>query len=82
MGVFSRDTCDRIERIQMDAYRSMTPEERNRLVVDLSDTARRIALDGLRARNPDASNEVLMRLFVEQVLGLRFPSQMPGEDRQ
>ena len=66
----------------MDSYRSMTPDERYRLAVDMSDAVREIALNGLRARHPAVSTETLMRLFIEQVLGLRLPPQSAGGGRQ
>ena len=73
MGLFSRDTSARVERIQIGVYRSLSPEQRYAIAVDMSDELRDIALAGLRARHPGLSPGDLVGLYVRDVLGWHFP---------
>ena len=75
MGVFSRDTSARAERIQTGIYRSMSPQERYAIGVGLSDDLRDVALAGLRNRHPTLPQADLMRLYVRDVLGWKLPSR-------
>lgn len=57
------DTSPDAERLRLDLYRRMPPEEKWRRVDDLTRLAHGAALAGLRARHPGADeHELLLRL--------------------
>lgn len=58
---------DGIERLQLDAYRRMTGEERLRIGLGLYEASRRIAREAIRNQFPDADEE-----FVEEKLRQRI----------
>lgn len=55
----------------------MTGEERYRLGVEMGDNARDIALEGLRQKYPAHSQQALMLVFLERVMGWRLPPTSP-----
>ena len=69
MGMFSADTSDRMEQLQIDIHRALSPEQRYALAVMMSDDLRDVALDGLRDRHPQLPQADLLRLYVDTLLG-------------
>lgn len=69
MGMFSADTSDRMEKLQIDIHRALSPEQRYALGVMMSDDLRDVALDGLRDRHPQLPQADLLRLYVDALLG-------------
>jgi hypothetical protein len=59
------DTSPDVERLRLDLYRRMSPDEKWRRVEELTRLAHGVALAGLRARHAGAdSEELLLRLAV------------------
>lgn len=76
-GPFGEDP--EIVRMQRDALRRMTPEQKMRLVRDLNRAADAMAEAGIRDRYPAASDrEVFLRLAVRK-LGYRLASAVYPE---
>ena len=64
-GVLSADTSPMVERLQIDAWRRMSPAHKARTVDGLTRTAQVLALAGIRQRHPGASErECFLRLAV------------------
>lgn len=47
------DTSSEVQRRQIEAYRSMSPDERTALAIEMSESMRTVATDGIRARHPE-----------------------------
>lgn len=63
MTTQSRDTTPDAERIQLEAWRRMTPAQKLRVVSELVRASEELARAGIRARHPDADDrEVELRL--------------------
>ena len=61
--MLSADTTRHAERLQVNAWRSMSSVQRAQLVAGAARAVRVIALAGLRQRHPDASeSEIVARL--------------------
>ena len=64
-GVLSADSSPAVERLQIDAWRRMSPVDKARTVDGLTRTAQVLALAGIRRRHPGASErECFLRLAV------------------
>ena len=64
-GVLSADSSSTVERLQIDAWRRMSPVHKARTVDALTRTAQVLALAGVRQRHPGASErECFLRLSV------------------
>ena len=64
-GVLSADSSPTVERLQIDAWRRMSPVQKARTVDGLTRTAQVLALAGIRRRHPGASErECFLRLAV------------------
>ena len=64
-GVLSADSFATVERLQIDAWRRMSPVHKARTVDGLTRTVQVLALAGIRQRHPDASErECFLRLSV------------------
>ena len=62
-AVLSADTSVAVERLQIDAWRRMSPLDKARTVDALTRTAEALALAGIRRRHPGASErECFLRL--------------------
>ena len=62
-GVLSADTSLAVERLQVDAWRRMSPVDKARTVDGLTRTSQALALAGIRQRHPGASErECFLRL--------------------
>jgi hypothetical protein len=61
--VLSADSSPAVERLQIDAWRRMSPLDKARAVDGLTRTAQALALAGIRQRHPGASDrECFLRL--------------------
>jgi len=58
-----RDTSAAAERVRLAAIRAMTPAQRLRQALDLSETTRQLAIVGLRQRYPDLTVVELVELY-------------------
>ena len=64
-GVLSADTSPVVERLQIDAWRRMSPLDKVRTVDALTRDTQALALAGIRRRHPGASErECFLRLAV------------------
>ena len=64
-GLLSTDSSPTVERLQIDAWRRMSPIHKARTVDGLTRTAQALALAGIRQRHPGASErECFLRLSV------------------
>lgn len=55
------DTSPEAAAIQDEIFRRMTPEQRVRLALEMSESIRNVALAGLRSRRPELSEAELSR---------------------
>ena len=67
------DTSPEAAAIQAEIFRRMTPEERLRIALELSEEMRNIALSGLRSRHPEMSEEQLKREMMRIMYGFVPP---------
>ena len=65
----SADTSVEAHQVQLAIWRAMSPAERARLAVEMSETVARLAVDGIRARHPDYDDESVHRAFLRLRLG-------------
>ena len=63
------DTSPEAAEIQAGIHRRMTGEERLRLAVEMSETARELALARLRAEHPEWSDRELKRELLRYAFG-------------
>lgn len=56
-----------IHRIYLQALRRMTPDDRLRKALELSDLSRKLFLHGLRRRFPDTPEKEVMRIYRERL---------------
>jgi hypothetical protein len=57
--VRSRDTSPEAHRVQIEAYRRMTPSRKVEVAVELSEAVMTMAADGIRSRHPDYDDEAV-----------------------
>lgn len=61
------DTSPEVRRRQIDAYRSLSADERMALGIDLSESMRAVTTDGIRSRHPEFDDrqvaEELIRIW-------------------
>ena len=65
----SSDTSRIAAAIQEEIFRRMTPAERLRLALEMSDSMRNVALAGLRARQPELTADELSRELMRIMYG-------------
>lgn len=53
--------------LYISALRKMTPDQRLRKALELTEMGRRVFADGLRALHPELSDEDLRRLYLERL---------------
>ncbi|MCZ6635225.1 MAG: winged helix-turn-helix domain-containing protein [bacterium] len=76
----SSDTSYRVERMQIEAYRRMTPAEKMRRISDLCQASARIALAGIRQRYPQATERELQLRLAALRLGRETMVKVFGWD--
>jgi hypothetical protein len=61
------DTPPESHRVQIEAFRRMSPDRRTAMAVEITDEVRKVAADGVRQRHPDYDAATvrlaLLRLF-------------------
>ena len=67
------DTSPEAAAIQQEIFRRMTPEQRLRIALELSEEMRNIALSGLRSRQPELTEEELKREMLRIMYGFVPP---------
>jgi hypothetical protein len=68
----STDTTAKAHAIQVAIHRRLTPAERLRQAMDMSDAVRHFAVAGLRLRHPEYSETEITRALIELLYpGLR-----------
>jgi hypothetical protein len=68
MGSRPLDTTQEAERIQIECYRRMTPQERMRIGLQLSAMVRKSLLEGVRIRHPEYTGEQLRVAVIRLLL--------------
>ena len=64
----SRDTSPRVDRLQLEQFRRMTPIEKAEIVTALTQATEQLALAGLRQQYSDAADDELkLRLAVRRL---------------
>ena len=63
------DTSPEAAAIQQEIFRRMTPEQRIKLALDMSESIRNVARAGLRYRHPELSEEELSRELMRLMYG-------------
>jgi hypothetical protein len=58
------DTTDEARRVHAAALRSLGPDRRTELALQMSDDLRRVTLEGLRERNPSLTEPELIELLI------------------
>jgi hypothetical protein len=74
------DTPPEVERVYLQIIRSMSEEQRFKLIEDLMMTSRRLALAGLRERFPNASESELRRRLATLLLGPELAAKVYGPE--
>lgn len=74
-----RDTSREAYERQLARYRSMTPEQRSELALEMSDDVRRVAAEGIAQRHPDYSESDVRRALVALLYGKEVAAKVwPG----
>jgi hypothetical protein len=63
------DTHPRAAEVQAEIFRRMTPAQRLRLALEMSESMRNVALAGLRNRHPELSEKELARELMRIMYG-------------
>lgn len=69
MATLSSDTHPKMEALQIQFIRRMTPWEKISIVDDLNKTVKRLAISGIQQRHPNATPKQVHRLLAELMLG-------------
>lgn len=69
MTTLSADTDPRIEKIQIELLRQVSPERKFQMVSQMNHTVRVFMIAGLKKRNPNISPELLRRMLADLLLG-------------
>ncbi len=69
MSTLSVDTDPRIEHLQIELLRQVSPARKMKMVAQMNHTVRTFMMAGLKRRHPEASPETLRRLFAGLLLG-------------
>ena len=69
MTTLSADTDPRIEKIQIEMFRQVSPAHKMRMVAQMNYTVRTFMMAGLKQRNPEATPETLRRMLAALLLG-------------
>jgi len=67
------DTSPEVAAIQAEIFRRMTPSQRLRMALEMSESMRNVALSGLRSRRPDLNEEELSRELMRIMYGFTPP---------
>jgi len=64
-----RDTHPEAHRVQMAAFRAMTPEQRGAMAVEMSILIRHLAREGIRFRHPEYADADVSRALAGVLYG-------------
>jgi hypothetical protein len=67
----ARDTSLKAAQIQEDVHQSLSPADRLRMTIEMSEFARSLSKAGLRTRRPELTDAELDDLMLEQLYGFR-----------
>ncbi len=73
------DTDARAREVQLQVYRSMSPDRRFAIAVDMSQEVRRIAYEQIRLRHPEYSELEARRALLGLLYGDELASRVPLE---
>ena len=65
----SIDTSPEADAIQIEIFRRMTPAQRLRLALEMSESMRNVALAGLRSRRPELNEKELSNELMRMMYG-------------
>jgi len=74
LSKMASDTSLEASAVQRDIFRRMSPAERLRLALEMSESMRNVALAGLCSRRPDLDGDELRRELLRTLYGFRAPS--------
>lgn len=66
------DTHPEAAAVQLEIFPSMTPEQRMRMALEMSESLRDVALAGRRCRRPDLDEKGLIRELVRIMYGIEL----------
>ena len=75
-ALLASDTSIEAERVQVEAWRRMSPLAKVRAVTDISQAVQRLSLSGIRSRHPDASDDECMLRLAVLKLGRQLACQV------
>lgn len=62
------DTTPNAEKVQIDIFKLMKPEERLKMAFDLARTSRQLLMEGVRMRHPDYSEDQIRLATIRLIL--------------
>ena len=68
MKPLSPDTSEEAQRMHYELMRRLTPTQKFKLALDLTDTMRKLIISDLRYRYPKADDASIRRKFIARVL--------------
>lgn len=63
------DTLPKIEEIQFEILRKMSPEMRLNLAIQLFETEKKLLMEGIRSRHPEYKEEEIRLALIRILLG-------------
>jgi hypothetical protein len=69
MATLSADTHLKIEQMQIELLRQVSPTRKFEMIAQMNNTVRAFMFAGLKRRNPNATSEELRRMFADLWLG-------------
>jgi hypothetical protein len=67
------DTSAEAAAVQQEIFRRMTPEQRFKAAVEMSDSMRDLALTGIRSRRPELTEEEALQELMRKMYGSAAP---------
>lgn len=79
MTAIYSDTHPKMEALQIQLWRQVSPTQKMNMLAQLNATARMLALAGLRSQYPQASESELRRKLASLLLGEELARKVYGE---
>jgi len=79
MGTLFSDTHPKMEALQIQLLRQVSPTRKMRMLAQLNASARTLALTGLRSRYPQADEAELRRRLADLLLGEELAHKVYGK---
>lgn len=73
------DTSPEVRARMLEIYAAMTPRQRFRRMLELTEATWLMAMAGLRRTHPDASERELRRLLAQRLYGKELVPDLGGE---